>query len=389
MKGQGGGGTAKGGGKTRSGGGTVTITKTKKMESTALENNILTLRKALFDDMGKDKDVCAGLPAFMKYSRNGLDLEIKFKPKLSRAEVDWSFDIIKDNMEGRYDMSGYGWDDEDKHMTLTENGARFLVIREWPEEDDAAEGNMVGIAHFRFSVTGEYMDTMAGEPSLILWDLHIDEDFQRRGLGKHVLTLLEFVAKREGMRYVSVPVMLKDEISLSWVRRAGGGKYQPDTSLRSLIDFDPEMEGFEVYSKELVAPRAAAPTPAAPVSAAADAAADADAATPAKDASNKAKGTETSPTSVFDLSALAASAPAPAPAPAPASEAEEAEEEEAEEEEEEEEGVEVPLEEAIGKLQDLFFQKHQREPTEEEVAQWRAALTADGNNQEKEEEEEA
>jgi ribosomal protein S18 acetylase RimI-like enzyme len=304
----------------------------------------------------------------MKYSRNGLDLEIKFKTKLSRAEVDWSFDIIKDNMEGRYDMSGYGWDDEDKHMTLTENGARFLVIREWPEEDDAQEGNMVGIAHFRFSVTGEYMDTMAGEPSLILWDLHIDEDFQRRGLGKHVLTLLEFVAKREGMRYMSVPVMLKDEISLAWVRKAGGGKYQPDTSLRSLIDFDPEMEGFEVFSKELVPPRPASAPVSASVSApAADAAAD-DAATPAK-AQEAAKGSDLSPTSVFDLGALAASLHPTAPAE---------EEAEAEAEAEAEEGVELPLEEAICKLQDLFFERHQREPTREEVEQWRAALSSDG-----------
>jgi ribosomal protein S18 acetylase RimI-like enzyme len=356
----------------------VTITKTKKMESTALENNILTLRKALFDDMGKDKDVCAGLPAFMKYSRNGLDLDIKFKTKLSRAEVDWSFDIIKDNMEGRYDMSGYGWDDEDKHMTLTENGARFLVIREWPEEDDAQEGNMVGIAHFRFSVTGEYMDTMAGEPSLILWDLHIDEDFQRRGLGKHVLTLLEFVAKREGMRYVSVPVMLKDDVSLAWVRKAGGGKYQPDTSLRSLIDFDPEMEGFEVFSKELVPPRPASAPVSASVSAPAADSADA-AATPAK-AKEAAKGSDLSPTSVFDLGALAAALPPTAPAEA--EQEAEAEEQEAEAEEEEaeaeEEGVELPLEEAICKLQDLFFDRHQREPTREEVDQWRAALSADG-----------
>lgn len=151
MKGQGGGGTAKGGGKNRSGGGSIAITKQKARVTTAIDENIVKLRKAVFDDTGKDKNVCAGLPAFMKYNRNGIDVEINFSAKLTRAEADWSFDVIKDNMEERYDYSGYGWDDEDKFQTLTEQGARFLVIREWPE-DDEAQGTMVGIAHFRFSV---------------------------------------------------------------------------------------------------------------------------------------------------------------------------------------------------------------------------------------------
>lgn len=201
MKGQGGGGTAKGGGKTRSGGGSLAIEKTRARTTTAIDENIVKLRTAIFDDFGKDKNVCAGIAPFMKYNRNDVDVDITFTPKLSKAESEWCFEITKDNMEDRYDASGYGWDDEDKHQTLTEQGARFLVIRAWPE-DDEAQGQLVGFAHFRFSVQGEYMDTMAGEPSLILWDLHIEEEYQRKGLGRHIVTLLELVARREGMRCI-------------------------------------------------------------------------------------------------------------------------------------------------------------------------------------------
>lgn len=219
--------------------------KTKERVTTAIDDNILLLRKALFDDKGKDKNVCESMPAFMKYNRNGLDLEITFTPKLKRDEVDWAFEIIKENMEGRYDISGYGWDDEDKYQTLTEQGARFLVVREWPEEEGAAQGEIVALAHFRFTVQGEFMDTMAGEPCLILWDIVVDEDFQRCGLGKHLLTLLEFIAKKEHMKFLAVPVMLNDDITLAWLNKVGGGKFVPDASLRSMVDFDPEMEGFD------------------------------------------------------------------------------------------------------------------------------------------------
>lgn len=40
------------------------------------------------------------------------------------------------------------------------------------------------------------MDKMAGETSLHIWDIHVDETHQRKGLGKHLLTLMELIARR-------------------------------------------------------------------------------------------------------------------------------------------------------------------------------------------------
>lgn len=56
MKGKGGkGGKGGSGGKSRSGGGSVVISKTKARATAAIDSAILTLRKALFDDGGKNK----------------------------------------------------------------------------------------------------------------------------------------------------------------------------------------------------------------------------------------------------------------------------------------------------------------------------------------------
>ena len=88
MKGQGGGGTARGGGKNKSGGETVKVVKTQERKTSALDNNILTLRAALFNEDGKDKDVTVGIaPAFFNYNKNGCNLEIRFTTKLTDAEV--------------------------------------------------------------------------------------------------------------------------------------------------------------------------------------------------------------------------------------------------------------------------------------------------------------
>ena len=40
------------------------------------------------------------------------------------------------------------------------------------------------------------MDKMMGETSLHIWDIHVDETHQRKGLGKHLLTLMELIARR-------------------------------------------------------------------------------------------------------------------------------------------------------------------------------------------------
>ena len=75
----------------------------------------------------------------MKYDRNGIDVSIEFatklseyKTKLRESDAEYCFGLVKDNMMDKYDASGYGWDDDDKYNELTEPGARFLLIREWP-----------------------------------------------------------------------------------------------------------------------------------------------------------------------------------------------------------------------------------------------------------------
>lgn len=93
-------GRDKGGGKTRGGGGSIKITKTKERKTKDLDEKIIHLRKAVFAEDGKDKDITIGIaPAFLKFDRNGLNVEIAFSARLTEDEEDWAFDIIKSNME--------------------------------------------------------------------------------------------------------------------------------------------------------------------------------------------------------------------------------------------------------------------------------------------------
>ena len=49
---------------------------------------------------------------------------------------------------------------------------------------------------------------------------------------------------------ISIPIQLNDEVSLAWISAQRG--YAPDISLKELVDFDSDMEGFEVYVFDLL-----------------------------------------------------------------------------------------------------------------------------------------
>jgi hypothetical protein len=107
-----GGGGMSGASSVGGGGGATNIipAKTKARKTKVIDEHIMCLRAALFTPTGKDKNVTEGIaPAFMAFNRAGLDLEIKFTAQLSRDELRWAFDECKQNMESRYDASGYGW----------------------------------------------------------------------------------------------------------------------------------------------------------------------------------------------------------------------------------------------------------------------------------------
>jgi GNAT superfamily N-acetyltransferase len=342
MKGQGGGGTARGGGKNRSSGQDVVIKKSKVMQTKAINENILKLRAALFDDQGKDKNILEGIaPSFLNYDRNGVSLNISFSPKLKKDELEWAFGLSQENMEGLYDASGYGWDDEDKERELTEQGARFLLVK-----DNATQG-LLGYVHFRFTVQGEVLDQMAGQTCLYVMDFHLEEEIQRKGVGKHLLVILELIARRQQMSRVTFPIYLGDEKSKAWLLKQGKG-YEVDGSF-DLLGFESDAEGFEVYSKVFTLPAAPSAALAAPVN-------------------------------VFQNLKISNDKENAKPVPAPTVVVEEktVQKDGAEGEAGDEEGDEivVNMDQIISELKALYVQQHGTDPTDEIVEKWMSEVNS-------------
>ena len=139
-----------------------------------------------FDDKGKDKNVLADFKAFQKFNRNGLELNVDFYTggNVSPTTRRWMHSLTKRNMKEVYDKD-YGWDDEDKMSELRENATRFLVVTQ-EFDDNEKLTKAVAFVNFRFTLQGECYDAMKGETCLFIYDIQVEPEYQRKGLGKHL-----------------------------------------------------------------------------------------------------------------------------------------------------------------------------------------------------------
>jgi hypothetical protein len=123
---------------------TKTKAKYKKMlrkaENAALTQKMETLRLAMFDDTGADRDLLADFAAFKTFKRNGLDVSLHFYsasalPSELKTAV---FDLTKANMHDVYVEAGWGWSDSKKKAEMFDDAGRYIVAMGKPTAGSGA-----------------------------------------------------------------------------------------------------------------------------------------------------------------------------------------------------------------------------------------------------------
>ena len=164
--------------------------------------------------------------------------------QLDRATLKAVCDLSKRHMESIYDSSGYGWDDDDKKSELRNAATRHLIAR-------SADGQVAGFAAFRFTLQGEMYEQMKGEPALLVYDLQVEDAHQRKGLGRHLVRMLEMIALKQRMSYVELFVTTDNSVAKDFIAKklkgyTDGGRQELMMELDGDAGFD---ESFAVFSK--------------------------------------------------------------------------------------------------------------------------------------------
>jgi len=112
------------------------------------------------------------------------------------------FELVKTNMRDMYLEAGWGWDDGEKRRELLDDNARYIVAKD-------ASGKQVAFAHFRFLLEGVH-------EVLYLYELQLEPEAQRKGLGRRIMQVLELIAGKNNMKWVMLTVFTANEPGMSF-----------------------------------------------------------------------------------------------------------------------------------------------------------------------------
>ena len=155
------------------------------------------VRAAEFGIGDVPRNVLADVPAaFAAFDRHGLALDLTFAapglPSWTPELADFAFELTRQNMRALYEAApDWGWKDAKKRAELADAASRYVVVR------DRATGAPVAFVVFRFVMEGD-VDV------LYVYELQLSAGVQRKGLGKHLMVLMELIARRTGMQWCAL-----------------------------------------------------------------------------------------------------------------------------------------------------------------------------------------
>ncbi|XP_065661166.1 N-alpha-acetyltransferase 40 isoform X3 [Hydra vulgaris] len=211
--------------------------KEKKLKR---QQGIQTLNNAVLAVLEAEKieNPLDALTAFHKYRRNGLDLTIICKKisAMESHEIDFAFEIVKDNMMALYKQSSWGWSEKKKREEMQEQNARYLLVKD-------EEENFLGMAHFRFDVDNDI-------EVLYCYEIQLDDQIRGKGVGKFLMQILELIAIKNKMKKIVLTVFKDNLKGKHFFEKL---KYTSDDTSPQFYDpHHPENYDYEIYSKHFV-----------------------------------------------------------------------------------------------------------------------------------------
>ena len=165
-------------------------------------------------------------------SETGLSARIVCKQSkdLTEEEFQWISDLTELNMKDHYEKSDNGWNKKQKEKEFRHETARFLFVYPKTSPDDKVS-NAMAFVHFRFELDDEQK-----HPVVYCYEIQVKPEFQSKGLGKHLMLVLQEIATRFKMYKVMLTCFKHNTSTMSWYHKLG---YTPDVC-------DPEKSGENV-----------------------------------------------------------------------------------------------------------------------------------------------
>ncbi|XP_063367669.1 N-alpha-acetyltransferase 40 [Cydia amplana] len=154
-------------------------------------------------------DLASLCKELLVYRSNDLDVEMYTQrvKDLDKSVLDWAIDLTERNMKKLYETCAWGWNKEKKVEEMMDDSAWYLIAKE-------KSGTLLAFSHFRF-------DMDFGIPVLYCYEVQVEAEGRRRGLGQRVLSVLEKLALATRMRCVRLTALTHNPAASAFFRACG------------------------------------------------------------------------------------------------------------------------------------------------------------------------
>lgn len=151
--------------------------------------------------------------------------------------------MFEDNMGELYRISTWGLNLEQKADEFRHRKARFLLVWRKAGQEDSTPPRIASFVHYRFCFDDDERPDWA---VLYIYEIQVAADFQRRGLGRSLMLLLEEVGRQTQMTKIMLTV---------FHRNAEGMRFYMERMEYVIDETSPSQYGdradYEILSKPL------------------------------------------------------------------------------------------------------------------------------------------
>jgi GNAT superfamily N-acetyltransferase len=152
----------------------------------------------------KTDDFLAHISHFREYPRRAVKSTITAFNYCPSDYFDWILDLTVRNMRQVYDES-WTWNPSVKGFELKEPGSNYLI---------AISNEPIGFVHFRF-------EEQKNEMVLFIYDIQIEPEAQRHGLGTFLENACEFIALEKKAAKVMTMIFKVNQVGMHFFTRLG------------------------------------------------------------------------------------------------------------------------------------------------------------------------
>lgn len=156
-------------------------------------------------------------------------------PTLSDEQQQWMINLTEQNMKDLYNASSWKWNRQSKLNEFRRTTARHLIM--FKENADSIDVP-IAFVHFRFELG------YCSDATLYCYELQVEEEFRRIGIGRYLMNILETLAEKFRMKKVILTTLKKNIAASEFYTKVL--KFSIDKNSPSC--FDQEVD-YEILSK--------------------------------------------------------------------------------------------------------------------------------------------